>query len=388
MKTKRFRTKTEMIETDNKGLDNYWEIAIDIGYSAVKLFGPNIIASFPSYARRVSSDFQFAGIAPKESILYRDSNGQCWIVGEVAQNTMQSGDTSDSENTLYSRDRYANPMFKVVAEAGLGIAMRDNEFGSAKGKEIFVQTGLPGRYMSDSADISEILAERHVFDLKIGAGAWEHFDFTISQNNIDVMSQPKGTLYSICVEKDGRFRKETTSYLSSSMLVFDPGFGTLDLFPINHGTTGKEETFPNLGMKRVLSETSDLIFKEYGVEIPVSAMQKYLETGTVRVFNKKEMKSQDKPFDELLAKASRKICEEAIDSIINAIPLSDYNYFVITGGTGAAWYNYISEKFKDLETLTIIKGNQNDELSLVYSNVRGYYYYRRNKLLKELKMVS
>ena len=60
----------------------------------------------------------------------------------------------------------------------------------------------------------------------------------------------------------------------------------------------------------------------------------------------------------------------------------NHNYLVITGGTGAAWYNQIKDHFKDMNTLKIIAGNQNDNIPFIFSNVRGYYMAMYNKLIK------
>jgi molybdopterin biosynthesis enzyme len=61
-------------------------------------------------------------------------------------------------------------------------------------------------------------------------------------------------------------------------------------------------------------------------------------------------------------------------------PLYEYDYLIITGGTSAAWANRIRETLKDMETLKIINGNCNDNIPLIFANVRGYYLYRMTKL--------
>ena len=381
MNTKRFRTKTEFIERNNGQVDGIWPIALDIGYSSVKIFSPNIIASFPSYAKRAEGDFQYAGNPPKESILYKDSDtGEMWVVGEVAQNTMTSGDTSDSEMSLYGRERYGNPMFPVLIRTGLGLAMMENQFGRPGDSRIVVQSGLPERYMSDEPDLRDSISGKHNFALKVGGGQWQEFKVNISGKDIYVMSQPKGTLFSVCIEKNGQFHPDAQKYLTSSILVFDPGFGTLDLFPIKSGVVGKGETNQILGMKRVLQETVKLINEDYNVEVQVPEMQKYLATGTVKFYDRKTYNSKEYAFDQLLAKANEMVCSEAINWLTSAVNLVDFNYMIITGGTGAAWNDMIRDKFKNLTTLKLISGNQNDDLPLIYSNVRGYYLYRYNKL--------
>lgn len=380
MQTKNFRTKTEFIPRNNGKVNGVWEIALDIGYSAVKIFSPNMIASFPSYARR-DNNITFASTPPEDAILYKDGEtGEQWIVGAVAQNTIQR-DATDSIAALYGRERYFNPLFKVIARTGLAIAMQPNEFGDRGDDKIVVQTGLPERYKADEDILIESLSGRHKFELKIGSGPWRSYDFAIRNSEIYVMSQPKGTLLSICISKNGAFIPDAEKYLRSSILVFDPGFGTFDLFSIVKGVVGHGETFNDLGMKRVLQETCDDIKKEYGVDIEVPAMQAYLETGQIKFFDRKSNTSGVYHFERILENANRRVCEEAINRTLSVFNIVDYDYLVVTGGTGAAWLDIIKEKFKNMSTIKIINGNQNDNLPFIYSNVRGYYVNRYNKLL-------
>lgn len=383
-KTSDFRTKTDFIARANGHIKGTWEIAIDLGYSAVKVFSPNMIARFPSYAKRIDNDFAFAGVTPTDAIRYKNlDTGEMWLVGAIAQNIMASGDTSDSEAALYGRERYTNAMFKVIAETGLGLGMVSNEFGSPEHDKIVIQTGLPEKYMDDAEDLKEFLSGTHHFAIQIGNGPWQSFNLNISEEDVYIMSQPKGTLFSICTKSDGSFHPDAAKYLSSSIIVFDAGFGTLDIFPISSGTVGHGETFSDLGMKRILQETQKEIKSVYNADIPVPTMQKHLETGKVRTIDKRKFKSREYSFGDILETANAKICDEAINRTAGALNLLDYNYLIVTGGTGAAWYDHITEKFKDFDTLTIIKGNQNDELPFVYANVRGYYFYRFNKLMQQ-----
>ena len=64
--------------------------------------------------------------------------------------------------------------------------------------------------------------------------------------------------------------------------------------------------------------------------------------------------------------------------------LSSYRYLIVTGGTGAAWAETIKEKMKGLSTLNICFANTNDtSISIIFSNVRGYYMNRYGILAKE-----
>ena len=55
--------------------------------------------------------------------------------------------------------------------------------------------------------------------------------------------------------------------------------------------------------------------------------------------------------------------------------MADCDYLVITGGASDAWKVQIQEFFQGIETLKIIRGNQNHDLPYIFNNVRGYYMY-------------
>jgi plasmid segregation protein ParM len=385
VKTSNFKTKTLMLERQNASCENAWGVALDIGYSAVKGFSPNSVYCFPAYARKITEEILSLAVPDPEEIRYKDLNtGEIWVVGSVAQNMIKQDESKDSITALYGRNRYYTPMFKVISRVGLALGMRANSYGSPNGKSLVVQTGLPPAYMkSDSDFIRDVLSGEHKFAIKIASGDWIDFSFSLPIENVRVMPQPMGTLLSISTDNTGKFIPEARKYFSSNMLIFDPGFGTLDIFNIENRLIKSYETFDDLGMKRVLSEASDEIFKKYKTEIPVPAMQKYLAQGEITIRDRKLRKTTKQPFDDILDAANTKVCEEALaktEDIFNY--LFDHDYLVITGGTGAAWNDIIVDHFKDMETLTIIPGNQNDTLPYTFSNVRGYYMYLLSKLKK------
>lgn len=385
VKTSNFKTKTLMLERQNISCDSAWGVALDIGYSAVKGFSPNSVYCFPAYARKITEEMLTLGVPNPEEIRYKDlETGEVWVVGSAAQNMIKQDESKDSTFALYGRNRYYTPMFKVVSRVGLALGMRANSYGNPSGKNLVVQTGLPPAYLKSDTDfLKDVLSGEHKFAIKIASSDWIEFSFTLPLENVRVMAQPMGTLLSISTDNTGKFIPEAKKYFSSNLLIFDPGFGTLDIFNIRNRLIESYETFDDLGMKRVLSETSDEIFKQYKTEIPVPAMQKYLAQGEITIRDRKLRKTTKKAFDDILDAANRKVCEEALartEDIFNC--LFDHDYLVVTGGTGAAWNDIITDHFKDMETLTIIPGNQNDTLPYTFSNVRGYYMYLYSKLKK------
>lgn len=377
MNTNEFKTKTIFQPRQNPSVKEYWGIAMDIGFSSVKTISPNQVACFPSYARKLAKGQKFLGEADKKNILYRDENGDEWLVGTYAQNMIHSDDSDSLSTGLFLKNRFASPMFRVIARVGLALGMMDNTYGSPKGKTLAVQTGLPPEHMDEyTQDLKEALAGEHEFEIKIGEGKWEKVKYSLPMQNIRVMEQPMGSLIAVSTDRNGGPIPGANKYLTSNVLVIDPGFGTTDTFNIVERRVTGNATWEDLGMNAVLQDVCNTLYenKEYHVRMTVPAIQKCLEKGTVRVIDKKQRKSTDKPFGEILEASSRKICNSMLAKLDETYQgLFDYDYLIVTGGLGAAWFNQIKNYYAGLETLKVIAGTENDTLDGVFSNVRGYY---------------
>ena len=196
------------------------------------------------------------------------------------------------------------------------------------------------------------------------------------------MAQPLGALVSASVSKNGKPVPTARNYYSSDVIVFDPGFGTVDSYVIHMGNVMKErcETFSNLGMHEVFERTCNDIMEQFNIQLPITEFQSRLSFGNIKIVNKKKMSSQLYDFSELLEKNCRQVCSDVIEKL-----KSVYNYFaktdyiIATGGTYEAWKQIFSDTFADMTSLELIPANINDvSMSNVFSNVRGYYFYRLN----------
>ncbi|MBQ1509210.1 MAG: ParM/StbA family protein [Erysipelotrichaceae bacterium] len=383
MDTRKFKTKTEIINRSNGSIEGVFLVAVDYGYSGVKVFSQNCIGVFPNFAKRF--DGELVGTPVPDRIVYKDLvTGERWLVGEAAQNDVSQDDTTISEKVISNRDRYDDPMFLVLVRTGLGIGFGRAEYNEPAGKPIYVQTGLPPKYMkSDTRKLVSAIAGHHRFSLQVGQTPERVFDFTIRKENVEVMPQPKGTLFSVAKDSLHRFIREASAYFRKNVLVIDGGFVTLDVFPIRNGRVAGEQTIENLSMQEVLKRTIGKINEAYDTDISLVGFQKCLGDGYVKIHDKFSSKNQS--FGELLEASNREVCDEALETIGGLFHLYEYPYIIVTGGTGAAWNGMIREKLKGIEGLTIINGNQNDErLAFLFANVRGYYMFLYDKIQQEV----
>ncbi len=376
MQMTNYITKSESLPRQNIAVQNVWPVGIDYGFSGVKGLAPNKAFCFPNCAVKVDS-FD-AVLEPSETdILLRDSDG-CWVIGSKAHELMSAQNAMNYEDEMYGRNRYFSPVFRALMKAGLGIALTSNYVRPYKGETVIVQTGLPPKYREmDTEMMVEALEGDYDFEMKLGTGQFLSYRFSIAEENIYVMDQPMGSLFSAITMPDGSFSQEGRSVLKSNTVVFDPGFKTLDIYDISGGMFKGSNTFDTLGMYEVFKRTADYANDRYKANMTVAGMQGALRKGSFTAFDRRTLSSRAIDFSGILEKNTMGVCGEAVDKLLGLYNyLQDYEYLIVTGGTGDAWMPYIIDKFKGMASLQILSANKNDpSLSNTYSNVRGYYYY-------------
>lgn len=391
MQTSTYRTRTEWVPKNYEKIrtnDDLWVIGLDSGYGGMKGFSPNKYFCFPSYAKKLDLDKSVMAMYDNHDIIYQDlDNGDTYLIGRNAQNSISKNETNDTESELFTRKRYGNKKFYVLCMAAIGLACMPNSESSTSsgvGKELVLQAGLPPAYLDiDREPYAKMLSRPANFKLKIGRKPWQEFHIAIKTENIYVMAQPSGTMASINIGNNGQYIQDARKYLTGNVLILDIGFNTMDVYGMKGHLLTANESFDTFGMRAVLQMVSEDIKKEKNEEIRVAAMQKYLEKGTIPITKDVAMddeefdfSDEEYPFAPILEKCSYKVCNMALRHLSNITDqFADYDYLVVTGGTGAAWYEWIKEKFKKSK-MQIIPGNKNDNLEMLYANVRGYYLFR------------
>lgn len=372
MDTKKFRTRQE-IKTMQNPKSKDFVIGLDVGYSATKVFHEGGYFVFPSYAKKLENGM--LNITNDKDLLYRDDEtNEIYMVGYNAQEMMESTDTNDTDGELFSRKRYSDKRFKIVCNTALGIAM----YNKNDDRKIIIQTGLPSSYVvGDSPAIKKALTKPTRFSLKIGGGKWKSFEPIVNEDDIFIMAQPAGALYSVLIKNDGTYVIDAKQILSSNVLVMDIGFGTFDFYGIKNRSIVCKESIDEIGMREVLANTSKKILSEMNEDIRVAALQKNLETGTVVCINEEEMQTEEKSIAPLLELASQEVLKDAMQRAKSVTDtFRGYNYVIIDGGTGEAWYENIKQWLSGMKTLKVMPSNFNDHLPMIYSNARGYFMFR------------
>ena len=236
---------------------------------------------------------------------------------------------------------------------------------------------MPTAYiLKDRKSIEKTFSEHYVFELKLGLGNWKKYDIQVKPENVYVMPQPAGTLYSVVVDENGHNLPDAKEFFSKNILIADVGFGTFDPYGLINRKLVLKESLSNIGMRRILAETSGFIRDLYGEDIRVPTMQKYLEKGYIDILDEETMQTESVQLAPLIEKASELVFQEAVSTLKNMTNfMRDYDILILTGGTCSLWMDKFTDHFKRMKSLTIIPGNRNDKLPLLYANVRGYYMF-------------
>lgn len=387
-----FATRTEFKNYTGKKFENNYVVASDIGYSSVKFICNNKYGCFPAFAKEI--DEKYLNDNDESVIGLKDhSTGKTWLVGEEAIQSRDTRERSENDSIMCNRARTGTEMYKIIAITSIAIALVPIE-GSATNYEakdkIIVQAGLPHDIMNTDKYIAKkafATAKNAKYTLTYKCKTY-HFTLNIPEDNVFIMSQPQGSFFSATTNHVANTQNSIKD-LGTNSLIFDPGFGTLDIFPMRGSSVQTGQTFRNVGMMRVFELTVDKINKKYITSYSLDDLLKVLKQGYFLRNSSTEVDEYGIPkleklqFDNELKEACKEVFFMAMKEVVTHVPdLHDYRYIIVTGGTGDAWSKYLQEfQTKRLPNTKIIFANHNsDFLPLIYSNVRGYFLARTANL--------
>lgn len=386
MQTDKFRTRDRIFNHAYPTVEGYWLCGVDIGYGGIKGFSPNKAFSISSYVYKIprgDADNRAAGVRSTD-IVYRDKEGD-WAVGDFAYDLEdpRSPKTLDTKKTA-KENRYLDKEFKIYFSVAMGLALLSNDERQRLDEKIMVQTGLPTKYlkMGHARLLRAGIQGQYDFDLKVGENDYVHFNFEITPDQLFIITQPQGALYSACKDVNGNDVPLGDDYMSQHTLVLDPGFLTTDFNGFNKSVPlDAESDSLELGMHEVFSRAIKAIDIDQGVKTTIVEFRKALSTGKIECFDYIRGEYKDIEIATYLEKACKEVCNEVFDSLMTSYQgLSTHKYLLVAGGTGAAWLPYIVERLKK-HRLTIVKCNQNDQqLSNVFSTARGYYFWLLDRI--------
>lgn len=363
------RTNIKFLSQESP-FESFVPCGIDVGYSGIKIRSPYTSAIIPSLVQRVTSDNPL--IIEEDDIRYRNEYGDIWYVGSLAKKSLRHN-VSVKNSIMLGRQRIQSDEFLVQLRIGIFFSMlqklTDNGY-SLCNKPLKIQSGLPPEFIKqDSNELKSRFIGEHNFYVKVGKRSWQKVSITIKPNDVFVCKQPFGTLMSCIMNEKGEVINE--NLLTKNLLVVDPGFHSVDTFHCLQGAAeGESLTWENYGMQEVFQKTCDSILKntKNQADINVYMLEKSLKDGFIYYGPKKQKYDFVKDFYRNLRNVCISFLNE-LDTTYNN--MMDVDVIIVTGGTGAAWENYIKEHYSQMGGLEVILANK--EKDIVLANVEGYY---------------
>lgn len=352
---------------------NIFPIAADIGYGGIKVFSFNGKHIFPSIPLEVSKD---SVAFPGESMIkYIDENEDVWYVGERARESVESSTMVD--NIVYSKERIEAKEYTVLLRVAIYLGLLKPDYTVESNKRIYVSTGLPNDYLEKDAGIlKNKFGTQHSFKIQYGHHPLTHVSFSIAKDDIEVLSQPFGTLYAMASDRYGQVTKEGYKILRKKTLIIDGGFHSFDTYLSKFGDKGISKTWSAEAMYNVYLDTINDIQEETKGRrlLTIPQLDLFISRGETKVKYGEDNQVYD--FSSNFMKA----LERNVAKLYGKLT-SSYGYFndietaIVTGGTGAAFFPYLEKLIKTDVILAEkkTKGDPIDTFNSVFANVQGFF---------------
>lgn len=356
-------------------------VGLDVGYSSTKGIGGDRAYCMPSIIKPVR-DVRIIGELKDTDVIMEDhATGTKYYVGGFAYEQMTSADIKKlNDELLYDRYWYQSDIFRIMAAVGIGLGLPDNYDKT----DIYIQTGLPCEYMD--RDREEVIAKLlHPYSFSLQVGNTEPKEFTFTPKNVEVMEQPQGTLFGMMHNAKGELIPDRAKLLKTNTVIHDVGFGTEDDYSIRGNTNNFHSTYLDTSMRAVFEAVLDEVNSELPSPVQVFELQKYLERGAIRYFDRGSKSNKEIRITELLNKHNERLNKKAIERLMRLCDdFVEVDTLIVTGGTGESRIGCIREMLKDMD-VEVLSGNENDpSLPFTFSNVLGYYMRAYNKLSRDM----
>ncbi len=360
-------------------------VAIDLGYGGVKVYGMYGRHIFPSLPIEVGNDTTY--MDDDLHIKYKDEYGSVWYIGERARQSIE-GNESNVDKQLYKKNRIRTPEYKVLMRVAVFFGLLKDKATLVKNKKIKISTGLPEEYVEqDSTILRDAFKGHHHFEIAVGKGNWVKVSFDVDSDDIEVLSQPFGTIFSMAFNKYGKLINPEL-ITSKNVLVFDGGFHSIDTYLSKIGDRGTSCTWVNYAMYDIYQKTCDDILNNTKPKkkVHVYELDKYINHPTKSGLVTYGATNQTYSFEADFAKNLKNTALGIIRKLFNEYnDFNDIDIVISTGGTGKAFYPYMKEEIYTEVVLAekTDESNPADNFDTVFSNVIGFFYFMMGCISKD-----
>lgn len=330
-------------------------IAVDPGFDTIKVIANGKFFKFPFNTEKTDEKKISNMTVADDFILYRNKDNETWRIGQYARELIfekkDSSDIEDKMKSFYSEKRFVSDEFTIGLRTAIAMAISElGLYNEINNINIFIMVALPHSVRDNySTQVKSILSGNHDYFVKIGKELEEEYTYIIEEDNIFTVSQTVASILGETSDDDGNIDEDKFYYLSDGpTLVIDGGFYTIGEVAVDRGgSINEEKTFSDTehAMKNINMEIARELenqrpdIKYYVIEYLMTKNDgkvKYLNDGKADIIDLNILKK-----DKIKEMSYRFI--ESLNKKYNN--LLDFNYVLVTGGTGACYYDYLKEYY-------------------------------------------
>lgn len=372
-------------------------ISIDPGFDTMKVVANGHTFKFPFNVvetdERKMNDYNLQD----DFLLYKDEHGITSRVGQYARELIFERKTDIAEGnqmeTFYTEGRFTSGSFIVGIRTAIALAIRQEGFPSNFNGNIYLMIALPHACRDRFAPtVIGSAAGSHQFYLRAGTERERRYSFHIAEQNIFTVSQTIAAILGETSDDFGRIDREKFFYLSNGpTLVLDGGYYTMGVVELSKSGSvddNKTESDTTHAMRNVNMAVAEKVqavrpdVQHYVIEYLLKQNDgklRYMADGKVAMLDLNLLRSE----------AMTNVCSDFIAHLNQKYNnLLDINYVLITGGTGANFYEqikdyYVGAGILDSDHLLLSSSKLGGELHPIeFAITIGAYKGLRGKLRK------
>jgi len=320
-------------------------IAVDPGFDSMKVIANGTVFKFPFNVietdERKMSDYGLRD----DFMLYQDMDGTTYRVGQYAREMVF--DNKAKVDSFYTEERFVSEQFQVGLNTAIALAIEKNGLAGVQDKlDIHIMVALPhGCRDKYTPTIVGAASGVHKFKLRCGKGKDKTYRYNIEKKNIHTVSQTIAAILGETSDDFGNVDENRFFYLSNGpTLVLDGGYYTMGMVVVSRGGS-VDETKTESDTKHAMSNVNQLVadaikdkrpdINHYTIEYLLgkdNGIIRYMENGKAAALNLHELRQEK--------------VEEVCNSLIAYLNdkynnLLDFKYVLVTGGTGATFYQQL-----------------------------------------------
>lgn len=374
-------------------------IALDPGFNGGKIVVNQQLFILPSAIKDITEELHKYPIIPRDKNHVRlKFNDRIYLVGDYASKSLLNEDNNnadDEKNDLYNIAKFGTELFHAGLIAMLGYGLYKYEEYSIEKDienpfkiseidkwELCVGVALPHEFQDDiwNKHVKKYLHDKHNFTLHIGADLEINYNFELKEENCVYNSQAVCALISVITDDFGNATDNTKSILDYlPVLVLDGGYKTFGMFKLSKDRSiGNAESNTKYAMHNIHEDVAAIIRKD-NENIKSYMIEEYYNTNELIYYQDENGEFKSHNVREIRDEITEKTAKKLIDYlVIKYNKLLDIKMIVVSGGTGAAYYDYIkdfADKRPNLKGKTILTdvGFNGEKCDPVYAIAIGLY---------------